>query len=112
MKIRAGHSKLVTLGLLLFCMCLSANLAYGMGGGGSNGDGRWDFARPTGASTGNSGTPDFRQDRAGGSWSGGADVQCVIVPPAGDAGLVAGTCRGAASGLWHNWARNCEKKIQ
>ena len=33
MKIRAGHSKLVTLGLLLFCMCLSANLAYGMGGG-------------------------------------------------------------------------------
>jgi hypothetical protein len=83
-KIRAGHSKLVTLGLLLFCMCLSANLAYGMGGGGSNGDGRWDFARPTGASTGNSGTPDFRQDRAGGSWSGGAYVQCVIVPPASD----------------------------
>ena len=53
-----------------------------MGGGGHNGDGRLDFARPTGTSTGNSGTPDFRQERTGGSWSGGADLQCVR--PAGD----------------------------
>jgi hypothetical protein len=76
-KIRAGQIKLVTLSLLLFCICLSANLAYGMGGGGHNGDGRSNFAGPTDASTDNSGTPDVRQDRAGGSWSGGADFQCV-----------------------------------
>jgi hypothetical protein len=81
-KIRAGHIKLVTLGLLLFCMCLSANLAYGMGGGGSNGDGRWDAPRPASSPNANSSSPDLQQDRTGAHWSGGADVQCVR--PTGD----------------------------
>ena len=67
--------KATALGLVLFCVCLSADIAYGMGGGGSHGDGRWGSAPPTGSAGSNSGDSNGQQSqqtRTGGYSSGGS----------------------------------------
>jgi hypothetical protein len=70
--------KATALGLLLFCMCLFADIAYGMGGGGHHGDGRWDSPQPAAPASSNSTGSDAQQTPTGGywGWSGSADVMC------------------------------------
>ena len=82
--------KATALGLLLFCICLSADVAYGLGGGGHHGDGRWDVPQPAASANSNPGTPEVQQ-AAGGpanhsvgtpSWaysSFGAGFECVTI---------------------------------
>ena len=49
---RTVSDKMAVLGLLFLLMFFSAPGAYGMGGGGGHGDGRWDFASSTGGNRG------------------------------------------------------------
>jgi hypothetical protein len=52
-KLRTKTVKAMVLGMVLICVCLFANVAYGLGGGGHQGDGRGDSPRPAACADGN-----------------------------------------------------------
>ncbi len=45
-------AKVMLLGLLLSCSCFSADIAFALGGGGHNGDGRSDYLQPAAPAAG------------------------------------------------------------
>ena len=73
-------AQMMTLGAFLVFMFLSADVAYGLGGGGHHGDGRWDYPPPA-APAESYATPDGEQAPApaGGSSSSGADFSFPII---------------------------------
>jgi len=76
---RTTKVKSMALGLLFVFTFLSADIAYGLGGGGHHGDGRWGFPQPATPANSNSSGFDVQQARTEGSYSGSCSASTFIV---------------------------------